>query len=149
MLGLFGKIVFTIVFFILLICLANFLYKRLSFMNNFQKIVLIIAIIILIALLVFIAVSIKNASNSQTWPPVIGDCPDYWIDTSGNGGNCVNIKNLGTCPSNVQGVPLSMDFTGSTYNGSSGMCNKYNFATGCGLTWDGITYGGSSDNPCD
>lgn len=146
--SLLGKIVFTIIFVILLIWLAYFLYKKLSFMNNFQKIVTIIAIIVLLALLFIIAIIMKN-SHDQTWPPVIGDCPDYWVDTSGNGRNCINVKNLGTCPSNVSGQPLSMNFSGANYQGSSGLCNKYNYASGCGLTWDGITYGGATNNPCD
>ena len=116
-------------------------------MNSFQKIVLIIAIIILICLLIFISISIKN-NLTEDWPPVIGDCPDYWVDTSGNGGNCINVKNLGTCPSTTKGQQLSADFSGSHYNGSAGLCAKWNFARNCNLTWDGITYGGASDNPC-
>jgi len=142
------KLVFTILFVILLIFIVYFLSKKLTFMNNFQKIVLIIAIIILFLLLAFIAITMK-AAHKVDWPPVIGDCPDYWVDTSGNGGNCVNVKNLGTCPSNVSGQPLSMNFSGANYSGSSGLCNKYNYATGCGITWDGLTYGGSTNNPCD
>jgi len=144
----FEKIVLIIVFVILLVFIAFFLYKKLSFMDNFQKIVLVIAIIILIALLLFICISLKN-TQTQNWPPVIGDCPDYWVDTSGNGGNCVNVQNLGTCPSTTPGKPLSMNFSGSTYTGSSGLCNKFNYAQGCGITWDGVNYGGATANPCD
>lgn len=144
----FVQIVLIIVFAILLIVISVFLYNKLTFMNNFQKIVLVIAIIILLALLVFIGISLKS-QQLNNWPPVIGDCPDYWVDTSGNGGNCVNVKNLGTCPSTISGKPLIMDFSGSTYTGSSGLCNKYNYAKNCGLSWDGVTYGGSDNNPCN
>jgi len=107
---------------------------------SFYTIVLTIAIILLIALLIFIGIALKSKS-SQMWPPVIGDCPDYWVDTSGNGGNCENVKNLGTCPAN-------MNFTGSSFSGSGGNCSKYQWATSCGVTWDGITYG-VINNPCD
>jgi hypothetical protein len=144
----FEKIVLIIVFVILLIIIAVFLFNKLSFMNNFQKIVLVIAIIILLALLVFISISLKS-KQMREWPPVIGDCPDYWVDTSGNGGNCVNVQNLGSCVSSTSGKPLTMDFSGSNFSGSSGLCNKYNFANNCNVTWDGITYGGKSGSPCD
>jgi hypothetical protein len=33
------------------------------------------------------------------------------------------------------------------YSGEDGLCNKYNWANTCGVTWDGITYG--VKNPCD
>lgn len=139
--------VIMIVLVILLIVIAIILYNKLSFMNNFNKIVLILAIVILIGLLIFIGISLKY-QQAQNWPPVIGDCPDYWVDTSGNGGNCINVKNLGTCPSTTSGQPLTMNFTSTTFTGSSGLCNKYNYANNCNLTWDGVTYGGSSTNPC-
>lgn len=107
---------------------------------SFYKIVLIIAIILLIALLIFIGVALKTQAT-QTWPPVIGECPDYWVDTSGNGGNCVNVKNLGTCPKD-------MNFTTPIFSGTNGNCSRYQWATNCGVTWDGITYG-LINNPCD
>jgi hypothetical protein len=110
-------------------------------MYSFYKIVLIIAIILLIALLIFIGVALKSKST-QMWPPVVGDCPDYWEDTSGKGGNCVNVKNLGTCSS------TNMNFSSPTFNGSTGNCSKYQWATNCGVSWDGITYG-LINNPCD
>jgi hypothetical protein len=39
-----------------------------------------------------------------------------------------------------------MNFNTSAFTGSQGACNKYNWATKCNVTWDGITYGVS--NPC-
>jgi hypothetical protein len=110
-------------------------------MNSFQKIVLIIAVVTLIVLLIFIGIILRNNKSTQSWPPVTGDCPDYWVDTSGNGGNCINVKNLGTCSSN-------MNFSNPTFTGSNGNCSKYQWATNCGVTWDGITYG-LINNPCD
>ena len=40
-----------------------------------------------------------------------------------------------------------MDFTLAPYNGSDSGCQKYKWATSCGVTWDGITSG--VINPCD
>jgi len=112
-------------------------------MPNFQGSVIIISVILFILLLVLFAVllySMKNSSSSN-WPPVVGDCPDYWVDLSGNGAKCSNALNLGTCS-----TQNTMNFSVAPYIGSNGLCAKYNWATACGLTWDGITYGVA--NPC-
>jgi len=115
-------------------------------MASFQTVISITAFIILIIVLVIIAVTLYKGQKNQMWPPIIGDCPDYWMDTSGNGANCVNVKNLGNCKSNGESY-YSMDFTSPTYSGSDGTCAKYKWATQkCGVTWDGITYG--VPNPC-
>ena len=113
--------------------------------GSFQKYVLIIALVILIVTLLFIGISIKTAKKEQ-WPPLIGDCPDYWIDLSGNGAECVNVKDLGTCKNTSHGH-YTMDFTTPEYSGSNGLCAKYTWANKCGLSWDGLTYGVS--NPCN
>ena len=114
---------------------------------KFQSIVLIIAVVLLIVILVIIGISMSKAQTEQ-WPPLIGDCPDYWIDLSGNGAKCVNQKGLGTCNGSVQqGQHLTMDFTNAAFTGSNGLCSKYKWATQCGITWDGITEG--VPNPCD
>ena len=54
---------------------------------NFQRIVIIIAIILLIVCLILIGLVLVNSKSAQQWPPMIGDCPDYWVDTSVNCGN--------------------------------------------------------------
>ena len=188
---------------------------------SFQKIILLIAIILLIIILVFIGIALSKSSSSQKWPPIIGDCPDYWIDMSGNGSKCVNTHNLGTCNlpgkfytdytgynspdndltqySNVSedqckvfctgskscygaaynttdkscylknvGVVTadkqqdssfvlsiknmtdnnmnSMDFSTAPFTGDNGTCAKYQWASKCNVSWDGITYGVT--NPC-
>jgi hypothetical protein len=110
-------------------------------MVNFHRLVIIITVIILILILIFVAIMLSRSKSSQTWPPIVGDCPDYWIDLSGNGAMCVNSKKLGTCNQNT------MNFTTSLWTGSNGLCAKYNWANGCGLTWDGITSG--VPNPCN
>ena len=113
---------------------------------NFQKIVLTIAIILLIVALVFIGISLGQAKASETWPPIVGECPDYWVDLSGNGAMCVNTHLLGTCNIPSSDNKNSMDFTSSTFSGAGGTCAKYTWANGCGVTWDGITSG--IVNPC-
>ena len=108
-------------------------------MNGFQKIVLISAIIILLVALIFIGTAISYAQDDQ-WPPIVPQCPDYWqADGSGNNTTCTNVMNLGTCNS-------VMNFNNAPFTGDSGACAKYNWATNCGITWDGITYG--VNNPC-
>ena len=48
---------------------------------SFQKITIIIAAIILIIALVIVGLSLSGKGSSDTqWPPIIGDCPDYWVD---------------------------------------------------------------------
>jgi hypothetical protein len=115
-------------------------------MEGFQKIVLFIAIILLIIALVFIGISLSYSKDPE-WPPMIPQCPDYWlIDGSGNNTTCTNIKDLGTCPPQNGSKHLVMNFNTPVYTGANWVCSKYTWATNCGLTWDGITYG--VNNPC-
>ena len=109
--------------------------------------VLTAAIVILIIMLVIIGMSLSKASYEDTWPPIVGDCPDYWVDMSGNGEACLNSHSLGRCNIPTEGAPGTMNFNQSPFTGDNGTCSKYNWATGCGVTWDGITSGIS--NPCD
>jgi hypothetical protein len=115
-------------------------------MEGFQKIVLFSAIIILIITLIIIGVALSYAKNT-TWPPMVPNCPDYWlIDGSGDNSKCINVKDLGTCSPNGQDEHLTMDFNLPVFTGSNGTCAKYNWAKNCNVTWDGITYG--VNNPC-
>ena len=116
-------------------------------MEAFQKTVLFIAIVILIVALIFIGLALRNSISNQTWPPMVPSCPDYWtIDGSGNNTTCINVQNLGTCPAPSGEKFLKMNFNNPPFNGSNGLCSKYAWATKCGLSWDGITYG--VNNPC-
>jgi len=115
---------------------------------NFQSTVLIIAVVILIICMILIGIALAKTKSTQQWPPLVGDCPDYWIDMSNNGAQCVNTKDLGTCNASVPaGQHLQMNFTVAPYIGQNAACSKYKWATGCGITWDGITSG--VPNPCD
>jgi len=62
-------------------------------------------------------------------------------DSSGSNcsSKCYNVHTLGKTSSSCPSVPTEMDFTGDTYTGPSGICNKRKWAKQCGLTWDGIT----------
>ena len=113
----------------------------------FQKMVLTAAIVILIIMLVIIGMSLSKASYEDTGPPIVGDCPDYWVDMSGNGEACLNSHSLGRCNVPTEGENGTMNFNQSPFTGDNGTCSKYNWATGCKVTWDGITSGIS--NPCD
>ena len=117
-------------------------------MGSFQKIVLITAIIILIIVLIIVGVALVHSKDTN-WPPMTPACPDWWAiegDASGNKNVCVNVKNLGTCPAQNGQSHLVMNFNTPAFTGSNGTCNKYNWANGCDISWDGITYG--VNNPC-
>ena len=109
---------------------------------EFQKLVLILAIILLLVILVVIGVMLSKSNAGENWPPVVGECPDYWIDMSGNGEGCFNSNSLGRCnlPGN-QNKLNTMNFNQSPFIGNDGNCSKYRWATSCGVTWDGITSG--------
>lgn len=109
---------------------------------SFQSIAIYISLTILIILLIIIAINMNNAKNSMKWPPLVGECPDYWFDAGENGSKCtvnVNDTNLGSATS-------PMNFNVSPYSGARGNCSKYRWAISKGVSWDGITYG--VENPC-
>jgi hypothetical protein len=113
---------------------------------TFQKIVIRIAIVLLIITLIIIAYTISQANKDEDWPPVVGDCPDYWIDLEGDGAACTNTKSLGKCNLPVEGEDNSMNFSRPPFSGDNGTCAKFMWAKGCNVTWDGINSGVS--NPC-
>ena len=112
----------------------------------FQKSVLVIAIIALILILVLIGLALSSGSSGQSWPPIVGSCPDYWVDLSGNGEACFNTQSLGRCNIPTEGENGTKNFNVPPYNGADGLCKKFQWSQGCGMTWDGIKYGVS--NPC-
>lgn len=114
---------------------------------NFQKMILTMATILLIIILVVIGVSLSKASENENWPPIVGACPDYWVDMSGNGEACFNTHSLGKCNLPSEGNTNTMNFNQSSFTGENGACAKYTWATACQVTWDGITSG--VKNPCD
>jgi len=116
-------------------------------MENFQKIVLIMATIILIIILLFIGINLAKLSSNQVWPPVIPQCPDYWeIDESEDKPKCKNTLKLGTCSASSGTDYQLVDFNSPEFTGDNALCSKYNWASKCNVSWDGITYG--VENPC-
>lgn len=115
---------------------------------NFQKIVLTVAVVLLIIFLMMVGYMLYKQKYNAEFPPTVSDCPDYWLDVSGNdaSGNeivspyCYNVKNLGsgTCEK-------KMDFSTSFWSSSDGLCKKQKWANSCNLTWDGVT---NNNNAC-
>jgi len=114
---------------------------------NFQKLILSIAIFTLIIILIVIGITLSNANSINSWVPIVGECPDYWVDMSGNGEACLNTHNLGRCNLITDDNKTTMNFNQSPFTDSNGTCAKYKWATSCKVTWDGITSG--IQNPCD
>jgi len=111
-------------------------------MATFQNIVMIVAIVMLIICLIFVGVALYNQKFSSAFPPVVADCPDYWLDKSdGDSSNCENVKNLGS-----DSCSKTMNFSTSSWTGDNGTCNKSRWARACDLTWDGVT---NNNNVCD
>ena len=48
--------------------------------NNFQKIVLMIAIVMFILVMIFVGSVLYQNKFSGAFPPIVSECPDYWID---------------------------------------------------------------------
>jgi len=111
-------------------------------MASFQKIVILCAVVILLISLVCIGVALKKSVNTQ-WPPIVPDCPDYWISENSQ---CVNVKDLGVCSPASGQKHLTMNFNESPYTGTNANCAKYTWANRCQVSWDGINYGVNS--PC-
>jgi hypothetical protein len=102
-------------------------------MASFQKTLILIAVIVLLLALSFISLMLYN-TKKDNWPPIVPQCPDWWKAETDPSGKliCKNVQNLGTCSEN--------------YIPTGDKCESYKWANGCGISWDGITYG--VDNPC-
>jgi hypothetical protein len=94
-----------------------------------------IAIVILIVCLIYIGVLLYKNKINKSFPPILANCPDYWVDESNenNGSKCVNKQNVGNSK-----CAKTMDFSGSMWSGDTGLCAKSTWAKSCDLTWDGI-----------
>lgn len=114
---------------------------------TFQKIILTISVIALIIILIIIGMGLSKGAKDISWPPIVGECPDYWVDINGNGESCLNTHSLGKCNVPSEGEEGTMNFNQAPFTGDNGDCAKYRWATTCKVTWDGITSG--VKNPCD
>jgi len=101
----------------------------------FQRIILIIAGILLILSLVVVGILLWNAKATDLYPPEIGSCPDYFTLSSADQ-KCHNVKDLGNGGAGCETIsfpPLKGP------NDETGRKARCAWATGCGVTWDGIT----------
>ena len=49
---------------------------------NFQRYVIIFFVVLLLIIMIFLGVTMSNnKATNVPWPPIISNCPDYWIDT--------------------------------------------------------------------
>lgn len=104
-------------------------------MATFQTITMTVAIVLLVICLLFIGVALYNNKYNMQFPPVIADCPDYWLDISqGDETKCFNKMSLGS-----SSCSKTMNFSGPFWKGIDGLCRKSQWARKCHLTWDGIT----------
>lgn len=102
---------------------------------TFQKTVLIIGAVLLILILLVISIALYRNKTTGDFPPVISDCPDYWVSQLESGQNiCSNVKHLGKASCSKK-----MNFNKPPWNGSDSVCYKSKWAKACDLTWDGIT----------
>lgn len=121
--------------------LKNF-FNFIKNLNKFNKIVLFTAIFILIISLIIVGILLSFLLMSETYPPVISDCPDYW-DVSLNSSNetiCINLSQQNTGLGTSECTNYNTDLflvSGTDY--ANVLCEKYKWANDCDITWDGIT----------
>ena len=120
-------------------------------LGSFNKTVLIVACVLLILGLILIGVFISKNIEKAAYPPVVGDCPDYW-DVSYNSvskkicsSNSINTGTTGTTITKFGGFELSCNyypvsnFTNAGTSVDDIICAKHNWAKECNIHWDGIT----------
>jgi hypothetical protein len=124
-------------------------------MDVFYVSVVSIAIILLIILLTLFGIKVNDNSNvTQSFPPAMTDCPDYWdMDSSGN---CIipsaDSKNTGKIYKNgslalnstdTPGINVAkntISFNSDGWTGaSSGICSKKTWAATNNIFWDGVS----------
>jgi len=110
----------------------------------FYKNVLISTILSALLLIAIVGAVMFYLKNKQEFPPAIGACPDYYdLDASTN--MCNRTPAWGEPPESAGTTNcMTIDFTQQSYllpgsSEGSGICNKKDIATKCGVTWDGIT----------
>jgi hypothetical protein len=93
-------------------------YKSFFFVNA-------VALIILLAIM---AVLLSNKSKSQTFPPELSKCPDFYSQTPE--GSCLMTQSVysSRTPACTTMYPSSMK-----------LVDKKLWSSGCGVAWDGIT----------
>jgi hypothetical protein len=123
-------------------------------MNEFNSIVLNIAIVVLIIALIVVGIILYYSIKDSKFPPFETSCPSYYtLDPDGN--SCIvntiyDNENSSNSPFNSQNnsmvssctnVPLTK-FYQKNYTDSDILCAKKKWASGCSVFWDGV-----SNNP--
>ena len=80
-------------------------------------------------MLTFIGYALYSHRFQRKFPPVTGECPDFWVAKDNK---CTNPKNLGKCKG-------AKSFNSKAYKGHDGDCAKSKWANICELSWQGIT----------
>ena len=115
-------------------------------MASFQTIVLIIAVIILILCLTGVGVAIYFNRYSTVFPPISSTCPDGYTASSSSSSSdtfcTINSDQKPSSNSNCNRININE----AMYNGKNGLCQKYLWATKCGVNWQGVTE--ESNNQC-
>ena len=115
-------------------------------LNSFNSLVLMIASIILIILLITIGIIMYYSAKNARFPPVIAECPDYWnVEKEGDKTICKNILKIN--PNSVSEIDNCNKISPVNFTGPSNeetVCNKYKWASNCGIIWDGITNNNAS-----
>jgi hypothetical protein len=128
-------------------------------LNSFNSIVLNVAVVALIIVLIVIGVAINNSvrGSKVQFPPVTGACPDYWSASDIPGGSlCSNDLVIGN--GNLQGSIPGLNQVSTLSSNSMctefvtasvpTTCDKFNLATSCQVTWDGITNNTDNRSKC-
>jgi hypothetical protein len=109
-------------------------------LGNFNRTVLLIASVLLILGLIIIGIFIlKNVENSA-YPPVIGDCPDYWDVYYNNNQKKCRHKNINAedVSARCRDYPVA-EFSATGTSAADILCAKNKWAKSCNIHWDGIT----------
>ena len=143
-------------------------------MEFFYIIVLSIAVIFLIVILTLIGILMKQSKKTGgTFPPIVNNCPDYWVISSSDGKSCtiptkpsitdiqknagnlygtdteLDITDTGSFPTKTPGFTTTgstIDFTDEAWSsqGKTSTCAQKQWAQKWGIAWDGIT----NNNTC-
>ena len=136
--AVFNEVVFVIstLIFIGVLGYLGYVVVKYNGMGGFNKSVLVMTIAAFIVCVIYFAYKLSKSKENEKYPPVVANCPDYWLDQSdkNDGSNCVNKNKLGDPQ-----CPTEMNFSGPIWNGSNGLCAKSTWANSCGLTWDGVS----------
>lgn len=115
-------------------------------LNNFNSVVLQVATLILIVLLIIIGIAMYYSAKNAEYPPVVGECPDYWnVTRKGDKTTCTNVLKIN--PNSVSQTDSCNNVDPVNFKGLTDVdtiCNKYKWATNCGIVWDGITNNNAS-----